>query len=151
MLLLFFTTCWIPSSKKTSSKVLLPTTGISIAEDSVHLHEVITPYKGRGVVLWLGGCVSLPCSVDIPSREPIHPESWEDNSRGHRPSGSGWPGQARLKVSSKQTGSNLSNSLHLPSPAPFVFPLEENFNWFCIGKKKNTLFGLENYQCLKLK
>ena len=65
--------------------------------------------------------------------------------------GSRWPGQARLKVSSKQIGSNLSNSLHLPSPAPFVLPLEENFNSFCIGKKKNTLFWLKNYQRLKVK
>ena len=37
--------------------------------------------KAGGVVLWLGGCASLSCSVDKPTREPIQPESWEDNFR----------------------------------------------------------------------
>ena len=107
--------------------------------------------KAGVVVLWPSGCVSLSCSVDRPTREPIHPESWEGNSRGHRPSGSGRPGQASLKLSSKQTGSNLSNSLHLPSSAPYVFPLEDKFKLFCYWKEEKHSLWVRKVQTSTLK
>ena len=79
--------------------------------------------------------MSLPCSMNLPTRGPnLRAGTTIPEATG--PAGSALLGQARLTVGSKQSGSSLSNSLPLPSPAPFGFPLEENFKPFCYWKEE---------------